>query len=143
MQGTIRSYDPETRDLMKQKITDIVKHYTEAMGCSYDLSIFDYYDPVINHPAETKHVIATAKKHLGEKYFSQEDLPLSAGEDFCYFLQEKPGCFFVLGTLKAGDTPYSLHNSGYDFNDEMIAYGGHFWVRLLEDRFGVTIFQKK
>jgi metal-dependent amidase/aminoacylase/carboxypeptidase family protein len=46
-----------------------------------------------------------------------------------------------LGTLKEGDTPYSLHNSGYNFNDDMIAYGGHFWIRLLEERLKIQILK--
>jgi len=80
-----------------------------------------------------------AKTWFGEEHFSQEDLPLSASEDFSYFLLEKPGCFFALGTMKPNQKVMTLHTSNYDYNDNLIASGGYFWVRLIEDRLGVKI----
>ncbi len=68
-----------------------------------------------------------------------EDLPLSASEDFSFFLKEKPGCFFALGTLKPGNKIYTLHSSDYNFNDDMVATGGYFWVKLVEDRLDVKL----
>jgi metal-dependent amidase/aminoacylase/carboxypeptidase family protein len=41
---------------------------------------------VINHKDQTNHVIRLAKKNFGEDNFSQDELPLSAGEDFSYYL---------------------------------------------------------
>ena len=70
---------------------------------------------------------------------TDEDLPLSASEDFSYFLEEKPGCFFTLGTLKPGADIKTLHTSDYNFNDDVLASGGYFWVRLIEDRLGVAL----
>ena len=72
---------------------------------------------------------------------SEKDLPLMASEDFSYFLKAKPGCFFALGTLKPGKTPKTLHHSDYNFNDDMVATGGYFWTRLVEDRLNVKIFK--
>jgi hippurate hydrolase len=60
-------------------------------------------------------------------------------EDFSYFLQEKPGCYFVIGngdgthrSAGHGGGPCMLHNPSYDFNDELIPLGGSMWVRLAE-----------
>ena len=72
---------------------------------------------------------------------SREDLPLAASEDFSYFLQERPGCFFALDTAKKGSKHMTLHTSDYDFNDDLVATGGFFWVRLIEDRLGVKLMQ--
>ena len=41
--------------------------------------------------------------------------------------------------MKPGDAPKMLHVSDYNFNDDMIATGSYFWVRLVEDRLGVKI----
>ena len=58
-------------------------------------------------------------------------------EDFSYFLQEKPGCYFVIGNGEGshrseghGGGPCMLHNPSYDFNDALIPLGGSMWVRL-------------
>ena len=46
-----------------------------------------------------------------------------------------------MGTKKPGTKPITLHTSDYDFNDDMVATGGFFWVRLIEDRLGVKLFK--
>lgn len=68
---------------------------------------------------------------------SDEDLPVTASEDFSYFLQEKPGAFFCLGTKRKEDE--TLHSSTYDFNDSCLATGALFWVKLVEDRLSVHL----
>lgn len=65
-----------------------------------------------------------------------------ASEDFSYFIQETPGAFFFLGTGKPGQRVMVLHDSKMDFNDDMLASGGHFWVKLLEDRWNVKVIQE-
>ena len=72
---------------------------------------------------------------------SEQDLPITASEDFSYFIEEKPGCFYMLGLKRPTETTLkTLHTSNYDFNDDMIAYGGYFYTRLVEDRLNVKIF---
>ena len=44
-----------------------------------------------------------------------------------------------MGTKKPGSIPRTLHTSDYDFNDDLVATGGYFWVRLAEDRLGVNL----
>jgi hippurate hydrolase len=85
---------------------------------------------VDNHEREAEHVCRVADKHFGGA--SDEDLPVTASEDFSYFLMEKPGAFFCLGTKRCEDE--TLHTSTYDFNDRCLATGALFWIRLAEDR---------
>ena len=80
-----------------------------------------------------------AAKWFGPEHVTGEDLPMGASEDFSYFLKKKPGCFFMLGTLKPGDEIKTLHTSDYNFNDDVLASGGYFWIRLIEDRLGVSL----
>ena len=60
-------------------------------------------------------------------------------EIFSYFLQAKPGCYFLIGngdgahrSLGHGEGPCMLHNPSYDFNDDLIPLGATLWVRLAE-----------
>ena len=62
---------------------------------------------------------------------------MSASEDFSFFLEKKPGCFFALGTMKEGKQLMTLHTSTYDYNDDLIASGAYFFNRIIEDRLGV------
>jgi hippurate hydrolase len=93
------------------------------------------YPSVINHATEADHVRRVAINYFGG--VSDEGLPVTASEDFSFFLQEKPGAFFVLGTWRKNDE--SLHSSTYDFNDKVLATGALFWIRLVEDRLNVKL----
>ena len=79
------------------------------MECKAEVDITRLYPAVINHITETEHIKRLATKWFGLEHFSEADLPISASEDFSFFLQEKPGCFFALGTKKQGEAAGLLH----------------------------------
>lgn len=53
-------------------------------------------------------------------------MPTMGAEDFAFYLQEVPGCFFFVGN---GDSAY-LHNEHYDFNDNILPVAGGMFVAL-------------
>ena len=57
--------------------------------------------------------------------------PVLGSEDFAYMLEEQPGCYIFLGN-GAGDGACRIHNPGYDFNDDAIALGATYWVKLAQ-----------
>ena len=142
MQGTIRTYDRETQDKVLERIETIATQIASAMECKVELNLKRLYPAVVNHRTETEHIKRLANKWFGPEHVSGDDLPITASEDFSYFLEEKPGCFFALGTRKPGTVTRTLHTSDYNFNDDMVATGGYFWVRLIEDRLGVTLINE-
>ena len=139
MQGTIRSYDTETLEAMKKRIREISEGVAGAHQCHAEVDIQDYYPAVVNHATETQHVIRLAKKYFGEAHVSDDELPMGAAEDFSFFLQERPGCFFALGTMKEGEQLMTLHPSNYDYNDDLIASGAYLFLRIVEDRLNVNL----
>jgi len=64
---------------------------------------------------------------------------MTAAEDFSFFLENKPGCFFLLGTMKENTELQGLHQSNYNYNDDLIPTGAYFFTRIVEDRLGVSI----
>jgi hippurate hydrolase len=138
MQGSIRSYNAKTYELIMSKIKNIAENTALAMGCKADVEFIDLYPPTINHAKETEHVIRVASATFGAEKVKSQDLPLTASEDFSFFLENKPGCFYILGIKRPGEN-YCLHTSHYDYNDSMIASGGLLFVRIVEDRLGVKI----
>ncbi len=94
---------------------------------------FDYERacPVtVNHPAETDYAAKAAIDIVGADNVDTEVDPTMAGEDFAFMLQARPGAYILIGN---GQTP-GLHNPAYDFNDEALAAGISYWVRLAEQR---------
>ena len=96
-----------------RRIKDISENTAKAFDQKVEVTFEERYPPVVNHKKETEHVIRLTKKWFGEEYSTDDKLPLSASEDFSYFLEEKPGCFFMLGTMKPDEIskPKTLHDS--------------------------------
>ena len=111
------------------------------MDCRAEVEDIVLYPPVINHALEASHIERLAKKWFGEEHFTSLELPLSCSEDFSYFIQHRPGAMFALGTMKPNETAKTLHTSTYDFNDNMIASGGYFYIRIAEDRLGIKVLK--
>lgn len=61
-------------------------------------------------------------------------------QDFAYYLEKKGGCFFFLGTKEEGKTNALCHSADYEFNDNVIPRAVEFWIRLVEDRLGVSLY---
>ncbi|MCI9867608.1 amidohydrolase [Rhizobium skierniewicense] len=128
--GTVRTLDETVRDEAEARIKQMAEGIAHANGAEVE-AIYDRFCPVtVNHADETDHAIRVARDIVGEKNVDPDVDPSMAGEDFSYMLKERPGAFIFLGN---GDSA-GLHNPGYDFNDEAIAYGISYWVKLAEQR---------
>ena len=110
----------------------------EAMGCKAIVDLIDMYPATVNHKTETQHVVRIASANFGADKVKTDGLPLTASEDFSYFLEARPGCFYMLGLKRPGEN-YCLHTSFYDYNDSLIPSGGLLFVRIVEDRLNCSI----
>ncbi len=59
--------------------------------------------------------------------------PVLASEDFSYYLIEKPGAFYFLGSGKT-DWDTMLHDAHFNFNEDLIEPGSKFWLKIAFDR---------
>ncbi|NKN37027.1 amidohydrolase [Agrobacterium sp. a22-2] len=128
--GTVRSLDETVRDLAESRIRQIAAGIAAANGAE---AVVDYERacPVtVNHAAETLHAARAAIDVAGPDNVDTEVDPSMAGEDFAFMLQTRPGAYIMIGN---GETA-GLHNPAYDFNDEAIAHGISYWVKLAEQR---------
>jgi hippurate hydrolase len=128
--GTIRTLRPESRDAARTQMTRIAEGIAAAHGAEATVSHHAGYPVTVNHPGQTEAAIGVANEIAGAGQVNPATTPTMGGEDFSYMLNARPGNFIFIGN---GDTP-GLHNTGYDFNDEIIPYGVSYWVRLAETR---------
>ena len=112
----------------------------QAMGCKAQVHINRMYPVLVNSDRETQIVQSLARTILGENAVSSDQLPMLGAEDFAYYLQHKPGCFFFLGSGEDGRSNSMCHATNYDFNDNLIPIAVSFWIRLVEDRLNVRLF---
>jgi len=130
--GTVRTLDEEVRDLAETRLKQIVNGLVAAHGAEVDINFNRNYPVTYNHATETGHAVRIAGEIAGAANVNAEIDPMMGGEDFSYMLNARPGAFIFIGN---GDTA-GLHNAAYDFNDETIAHGISYWVRLAEQRLG-------
>jgi amidohydrolase len=138
LEGTVRTFTTEVLDMFERRMRTVAEATCAAFDAGCDFSFARNYPPTINHAAET----AFAQRVLGEVVGAENVLefePTMGAEDFSYFLQAKPGCYFLIGngdgSHRAGGHgmgPCMLHNPSYDFNDDLIPLGATAWVRLAE-----------
>ena len=139
LQGTVRTFTFELLDLIEQRMKAVAEHTCAAFGATCEFEFTRNYPPTINHVKETEF----ARRVLGTVVGADnvvEFEPTMGAEDFSFFLQAKPGCYFMIGNGDGahregghGLGPCMLHNPSYDFNDELIPLGATAWVRLAED----------
>jgi len=126
--GTARTLKPAIRDLVERRMGEIVAGIAAAHGAEIALTYRRNYPVTRNHDAQVDFAAAVAAEIVGESRVDTDVPPLMGGEDFAYMLEKRPGAMVFLGN---GDSA-GLHNPAYDFNDEAIAFGCSYWVRLVE-----------
>ncbi|MNR25665.1 hypothetical protein D3C85_1428290 [compost metagenome] len=97
------------------------------------------YPPLINHVQETELCVDVLRKLVGPDQVVTDAAPTMAAEDFAHMLEHTPGCYVFIGNgasdqhgLGHGDGPCVLHSASFDFNDDILALGATYWVRLVE-----------
>ncbi len=138
--GTTRALSEEVCDLIERRMGEVVTQVAAGMGCEGALDFVRMYPVLVNTPVETAHVERAARAVLGEGAVTSTNLPMLGAEDFAYFLQHRPGCFFFLGGGEPGRSNSMCHATDYDFNDRLLAPAIQLWVRLVEDRLGVELY---
>src|SRR5436853_1588642 len=130
--GTVRSFQPQTRDLAERRVNDIATKTAEAFGASAEVSYSRGYPATINSAREARFAADVGKRLFGAENVITEHEPTMGGEDFAYFLQARPGAYVFLGQGGAAGGCL-LHNPNYDFNDEVIPLGAGYLAALVEE----------
>jgi amidohydrolase len=126
--GTVRALDPDIRRLIETRMRTVVDGIAAAYGARIDLRYRRGYPVTRNHPVQADFAGAVATDVVGADRVDLEAPPLMGGEDFSYMLEARPGAFIFVGNGDGAE----LHNSRYDFNDELIPVGCSYWIRLVE-----------
>jgi amidohydrolase len=130
MAGTTRTFDRELWDGWQKRMKKIIKGICGAMGAGYEFQYYRGYPPTVNNAALLDIVRACAVQVVGEENVFEPE-PIMAGDDMSYFLEKVPGFFFFLGVGREDSVP--LHNSRFDFNEEVLPRGVEMYLRLANE----------
>ena len=126
----VRTTSEASRALMERRIPEILQQQAASFGCRADVVYGEGYRyPVGINTPQIANMVRDIAVEMGQDQRAVElPGPIMFSEDFAYFLQQVPGCYFGLesGNIK------SLHDPGYDFNDAALVPGAAFWARIVE-----------
>ena len=130
LRGTVRTLDPEVRDMAEKRLKEIVEHTAAAFGATARVNYMRGYPIMVNSEEQTAFAAEVAEKVAGVC----NPAPLiMGGEDFAFMLEARPGAYILVGN---GDTAM-VHHPKYDFNDEAIPAGCSWWAEVVESRMPV------
>jgi len=125
LEGSFRAMDEEWRFRAHDLIERVATRTAEAHGATADVTVKVGYPALYNHEAPTALVKTAATEYVGPERTVDADRWF-AGEDFAFFLQERPGTFYQLG---AG-TDRGLHTSQFSLDEETLRTGAGFLAYL-------------
>ncbi|MCK9382746.1 MAG: M20 family metallopeptidase [Sulfuritalea sp.] len=129
--GTVRTLNAELQDALEEGLRRICSGIEATYRVSIDLRYERGYPPTVNAP-EPSFIAREVARHVAGDRQVLTHLPPSMGaEDFAYMARVVPACYAWLGN-GPGEGGCMLHSPHYDFNDEIIATGIRYWVRLAE-----------
>jgi len=130
--GTVRSFQPQTRDLAERRVKEIAHQVAGALGARATVEYTRGYPATVNTARESEFAARVGQRVFGPENVITDFNPVMGGEDFSYMLQAKPGAYVFLGQ-GGGPSACFLHNPGYDFNDEVIPLGAGLLATLAEE----------
>ena len=121
--GTFRTMDEKWRYEAHRWIKEFTEQTCSAYGAQALVEIPPGYPSLYNDPALTAKAEAWAKEYMGDANVHELDMRM-ASEDFSFYTQHIPGCFFRIGTSKGGKEFIApVHNSHFDVNEESMKTG--------------------
>ena len=123
LMGTFRAMDEAWRYQAHELITKTAKGIAESMGATIDVLIDVGYPTVDNDPAFTETAWKLADDYMGAENVLETEMRMGA-EDFGYYSQEIPGCFFRLGVRnEAAGIVHNVHTPHFDIDENAIEIG--------------------
>ncbi|CAK4281039.1 unnamed protein product [Aphanomyces euteiches] len=141
LSGTTRDFSTASDETTKKRMAALVEHTCAAYDLKGEIEFEDLYPVVVNPETETSIFQTIAAGVVGASKVSDEGLPICGAEDFSYFLQERPGCFFFIGTKDENDTQNrNCHSDTFDFNDAILPLGARVFLEIIHQRLNCALY---
>jgi amidohydrolase len=123
LEGTFRTMNEEWRVKAHELIRKFTENIVTARGATVELDIQKGYPFLKNHPGLTKKCRETAKEYLSEEHVEELDIWMAA-EDFSWYSQQVPACFYRLGVRnEEKNIVHSVHSPFFDIDEEALITG--------------------
>ncbi|MDB4140211.1 M20 family metallopeptidase [Candidatus Thioglobus sp.] len=134
--GSLRYFSTDVGNEVKAKIKKIVEGISHSMGATATFSSTPNYPATVNTPKHAELCANAAAEVVGSSNVLRNEKPSMGSEDFSFLLNASEGAYIWIGNgLVPEDGPEGgcmLHNTEYDFNDEILPLGSSYWVQLVQ-----------
>lgn len=131
IKGDTRSYSPGVQLLLERRMREISEGICRMHGASCEFQYTHEFAPTVNWPKNTEIAVVAARNVVGDHAVDPDVAPMMISEDFGAFIQAVPGSFVFIGNGADGaDGSTPLHNSSYDFNDEILITGAKYFAEV-------------
>ncbi|HUR89045.1 MAG TPA: M20 aminoacylase family protein [Ramlibacter sp.] len=137
--GTIRTFSVDATDKLEAGLRRLAGGIAQAHGCTAEIFFRRASPPVVNHEGEARFAAGVMREVVGDAGVQDAFPAVMAAEDFGHTLRARPGCYAFIGNGDGGHRlpdhgagPCIIHNTSFDFNDEIIPIGASYYVRLVQ-----------
>jgi amidohydrolase len=134
LEGTFRTLDENWRKEAHKIIVQTATLIAESMGGSCDFEVRHGYPFLYNDIETTRRTKGYATEYIGAENIVDLDIWMAA-EDFAYYSQEMPACFYRLGTRNEfRGIVSSVHTPTFDIDETALELGAGLmaWIALNE-----------
>ena len=131
--GTVRTFSPLVQALVERRLHELCQAVALGFGASASVQYERMYPATINSAPEARFAGDVAQALVGREHVVRDLEPSMGAEDFSFMLQVKPGAYMRIGQgEESGVGSCYLHNSRYDFNDDILPLGAALHASLVE-----------
>ena len=122
LEGDVRYMTVDTQKLIEKEIHRIVKGIEVEFGVTCEMTYTADYPPLYNDPKITADIVASLQKINDPSIKEIIESPMISGsEDFSYYLEKIPGCFFNIGAMPKGvESAYFNHHPKFDIDEDAL-----------------------
>jgi amidohydrolase len=122
MLGTVRAFNDEVRAAMTERIERVLRSCCSASGADYAFTYQRRYPVTENDPVQTQYARALARASFGDDRVV-EARRLMGAEDFSFYAQRVPACFFTLGSQGGPQSSHPHHSGLFDIDESCLPAG--------------------
>lgn len=132
LEGTVRALNQQVRSQIEVEIRSILEGLKISSYIDYELDYLNGYPVLVNHEAEALLVQQLIEEAFGKEAFEVREQTLGA-EDFAYYLLEKPGAYFFVGSHNDSEaTKYPHHHPKFDFDERALLNIGTVFLSIVK-----------
>jgi amidohydrolase len=130
--GTVRAFDADVRAKMAERIERVLRGVCESSGATYAFEYVRRYPVTSNDAGQARYVRALAEREIGASRVLEAP-KLMGAEDFSFFAERVPACFYAIGCNGGPATAFPHHHAKFDIDERALETGVRMMTALALD----------